>query len=427
MCECVNIKMGSYDNQIDVKMPNGELMGIDKCIAEEVQYLWTLGITTTGCCCGHNVAEGYIGVIDKDIEIMKKGGYRVHYNKCRPNDEDSFIPKSHYDDGKLNYLDYPNLYKKEGDYNKVNKIYLGDCLIEHTKIKSGSVDLILTDLPYGTMNGFNGINWDFAIEPKKVYEIANRLLRPNGKMILFSQEPYTSDLINKSIRNIPFSYRAIWEKDNFANALKCNGAMVGFFEDILMYSKRYDADIELLHPLRLYFKNVIDFIGLNLKQINTKLGHRKAEHTFYINSTQYELCTEQVYNELINELDIDIWNGFKTYNELKEIDDQFKKDFPSTFNLWEGKKYKSNILKYKKNYDGYHPTQKPVLLLEDLIKTFSNEGDLVVDLTAGSGSTGVACVNTNRKYILIEKDKEYTEIAQKRIKAIPQTLFDYTK
>jgi site-specific DNA-methyltransferase (adenine-specific) len=89
--------------------------------------------------------------------------------------------------------------------------------------------------------------------------------------------------------------------------------------------------------------------------------------------------------------------------------------FNATFNLWEGKKYKSNILKYKKDYDGYHPTQKPVLLLEDLIKTFSNEGNLVVDLTCGSGSTGVACVNTGRNFIGIEKDEKYFEIAKERI------------
>ena len=83
--------------------------------------------------------------------------------------------------------------------------------------------------------------------------------------------------------------------------------------------------------------------------------------------------------------------------------------------LWEGEKYKSNILKYKKDYNGYHPTQKPVLLLEDLIKTFSNEGNLVVDLTMGSGSTGVACLNTNRNFIGIEKDNHYFEVAKKRI------------
>jgi len=106
MCNCVNVKMGSYDNQITVKMPNGQLMGIDKCIAEEIQYLWALGIRTTGCCCGHNIKEGYIGIIKEDIEIMKKGGYRVRFKKDNLNDERNFIPKSHYKNGKLEYYDY---------------------------------------------------------------------------------------------------------------------------------------------------------------------------------------------------------------------------------------------------------------------------------------------------------------------------------
>ena len=110
--------------------------------------------------------------------------------------------------------------------------------------------------------------------------------------------------------------------------------------------------------------------------------------------------------------------GFFTekWEVLNEINENFKNKFLSTFNLWEGNKYKSNILKYKKDYDGHHPTQKPVLLLEDLIKTFSNENDLVVDLTMGSGSTGVACVNTNRNFIGIEMDDNYFQIAEQRIK-----------
>ncbi len=296
----------------------------------------------------------------------------------------------------------------------------GDCLIESDKIETGSVDLILTDLPYGNMNGAgldgwenNKTGWDFAIEPKKVYEIANRILRKNGKMVLFSQEPYTSKMINEAIANIPLNYRMIWKKDHFANALIAKKAPVSYYEDILVFSKTHDH--EALHPLRAYFKIVMDYIGLNLKQINNRLGHRRAEHTFYVDSTQYGLCTEKTYNELIQVFSIDKMQGFKTYAELKPIDDQFKKDLPSTFNLWEGNKYKSNILKYKKDYNGYHPTQKPILLLEDLIKTFSNENDLVVDLTMGSGSTGVACINTNRNFIGIEKDDKYFEIAKKRI------------
>jgi len=312
---------------------------------------------------------------------------------------------------------------------EVNQIIQGDCLIEHTKIESGSVDLILTDLPYGTItnapknwtpNNGKSHKWDEVIDTNKIYEIANRTLRKNGKMVLFSQEPFTTELINKSIPNVPFNYRMIWLKDHFANSLIAKKAPVSYYEDILVFSKTHD--MEAIHPLRPYFKKVMDFIGLNLKQINTKLGHRKAEHTFYIDSTQYGLCTEKTYNELINKLDIDMWNGFKSFTELKEIDDQFKKDLPSTFNLWEGNKYKSNILKYKKDYDGYHPTQKPILLLEDLIKTFSNEGDLVVDLTAGSGSTAVAGINTKRKYIIIEKEEKYYEISKCRVKAIPELL-----
>ncbi len=304
-------------------------------------------------------------------------------------------------------------------------LLLGDCLIESDKIESGSVDLILTDLPYGNMKGLNykvfnnpskdngGLIWDNTIDANKIMQIANRILRKNGKMLLFAQQPFTTELINAQIPNLPHSYNLIWEKTDFANCLLINKACANFYEDILIFSKNHE--FEGLHPLRPYFKIVMDFIGLNLKQINTKLGHRRAEHTFYIDSTQYGLCTEKTYKELIEVFGIDNMQGFKNFVELKAIDEEFKNKFASTFNLWEGNKYKSNILKYKKDYNGYHPTQKPILLLEDLIKTFSNEGDLVVDLTMGSGSTGVACKNLNRNFIGIELDPEYFKIAEKRI------------
>ena len=236
----------------------------------------------------------------------------------------------------------------------------------------------------------------------------------------------------------------IWEKNDFANALLCNKAPVSYFEDVLVFSKNHQKhDFEGMHPLRPYFKIVMDFIGLNLKQINSKLGHRRAEHTFYvtpkqaiikevgqkadhvtkIGSSQFSLCTEKTYKELIEVFEIDKIEGFKDFAELKQIDTEYRTEllrqmneqYPSTFNLWEGNKYKSNILKYKKDYNGCHPTQKPVLLLEDLIKTFSNENDLVVDLTMGSGSTGVACNNINRYFIGIEMSEQYFNIAQKRI------------
>ena len=108
-------------------------------------------------------------------------------------------------------------------------------------------------------------------------------------------------------------------------------------------------------------------------------------------------------------------NLFLPSQFLKKRYSKIKEETPSVFNIWQGGKSKSNVLEYKKDNDGYHPTQKPVALLEDLIQTYSNEGNTVLDFTMGSGSTGVACVNTNRHFIGIELDEGYFNIAKKRI------------
>ena len=310
-------------------------------------------------------------------------------------------------------------------------LWLGDCLIESDKIESGSVDLILTDLPYGTVNGIGNnenihhgmkgkTEWDSIIDTDKIMSIANRILRKNGKMILFAQQPFTTELINKAVANVQFNYSMIWEKDHFANALTAKKAPLNYYEDILIFSKTYDTDLN--HPVYDYADLVIEYINKPKKQIFEEMGHQGAFH-FLLgkNSFQVHLCTEKTYREMIEMYGIDKMEGFIEYDILKEQENEFYKRTQSTFNLWEGNKYKSNILKYKKDYNGYHPTQKPVLLLEDLIKTFSNEGNLVVDLTMGSGSTGVACKNTNRSFIGIEKDEQYFKIAEQRINA--RTLF----
>jgi len=301
----------------------------------------------------------------------------------------------------------------------------GDTLIENEYIKDGSVDLILTDLPYGIVTmkenagNYKVLNtaekWDKVLDTEKIMQIANRILRKNGKMLLFAQQPFTTELINKQIANLPHSYNLIWEKNDFANGLGVNKATVSFYEDIVLFSKVYDT--ELKHPVYDYADLVIDYIGKPKKEIFKEMGHQGAFH-FLLGkgSFQAHLCTEKTYLQMIEIYSIDKMNGFLNYSILKEQENKFKEQTKSTFNLWEGNKYKSNILKYKKDYEGHHPTQKPVLLLEDLIKTFSNENDLVVDLTMGSGSTGVACKNTNRNFIGIEKDEKYFNIAVKRIK-----------
>ena len=302
------------------------------------------------------------------------------------------------------------------------QLYKGNCLIESDKIESGSVDLILTDLPYGTMirtgdtnrniiKMRNKLKWDIEIEPKKVFEIANRILRKKGKMILFSQEPYTTQLINYK-SNVVFNYRATWEKDNFAVALGAKVNMVSFTEDVLIFNKAEDTDFK--HPLRDYAIKVLKWIEEPRTSVLEYIGMGNIRF-FRIKQNEFAKPTKKAYDKIIELFEINEMEGFITYDDILKIDSEYKNTTKSTFNLWEGKKYKSNILKYKKDYDGHHPTQKPVLLLEDLIKTFSNEGDLVVDLTMGSGSTLVACKNTNRNGIGIEMNDEYFNIASERV------------
>lgn len=309
----------------------------------------------------------------------------------------------------------------------------GDTLIENENIKDGSVDLILTDLPYGTIKGqgnspaakqwgFKNSEWDLAIEPKKVYDIANRILRKNGKIVLFGQEPYISKLISEAIPNLPFGLKMIWEKDSYGSHLKCNKAPLGYFEEIIVFSKTESDNSK--EPIRKYLRDIqkkhsIDYRNNELQRHYVDCGICKniasarttLKHLLDSDYDQLRYITEKHYNELLKFIPFDL-----SFSELTKLTDDYKTKTQSTFNLWEGNKYKSNILKYKKDYNGHHPTQKPVLLLEDLIKTFSNENDLVVDLTMGSGSTGVACRNTNRNFIGIEKDENYFNIAVSRIK-----------
>lgn len=311
----------------------------------------------------------------------------------------------------------------------VIKLCKGDCLVESDKIEDGSVDLILTDLPYGTVKGlgnsrvakekkYNVSEWDNIIDTEKIMNIANRILRKNGKMVLTANQPFTTELISKAIPNLPHCYNMYWDKMHFSNCLISNKAPVSYIEDILVFSKK---ESDLTNPVKAYTNRIKDFINKPNKEIFEDFnnnGYKKYAVLDTFNSDKarrYNFLTLETFINLESLYKISSMNDFKEWEYLNKIHRSFEDGTPSVFNLWEGKKYKSNILKYKKDYNGYHPTQKPVLLLEDLIKTFSNEGDLVVDLTMGSGSTGVACVNTNRNFTGIELGDNFFDIACTRI------------
>ena len=295
----------------------------------------------------------------------------------------------------------------------------GDCLELMKNIPDGSIDLILCDLPYGTINGaaFDGwerstTEWDKRLNTEKLFAEYERTLRRNGTAVLFSQEPYTSILRCYKATNIEFAYPLVWEKDHFANALIAKKVPVSYFEDLTVFYKKHDS--QLLNPLRDYSRCLLKYIGKSKKEIIELIG-QSADHFFRINSMQFSLCTETTYQKLIDYFHIDNMDGFKTFAECEQIERTFKRTFKRTFNLPEGQKFIGNVLKFKKDYQGFHPTQKPVALLEHLVKIYTNESDTVLDNCMGSGSTGVACVNTNRRFIGIELDEGYFNIAKKRI------------
>jgi DNA modification methylase len=307
----------------------------------------------------------------------------------------------------------------------------GDCLERMKEIESGSVDAVICDLPYGTMKGA-GLDgwtegktyWDECINHDELLNEYNRILRTNGALILFSQDPFTGKLMTEQHGNLPFSYRYTWLKDHFANALIAKKAPVNHTEDVCVFFKKHTKhDFEGFHPLRPYAKHVTDHIGKSKRQIFSEMGHQGMCHFMRHETTQFLLCTNATYNQLIDLYGINNMPGYRPFDELAAINADYRLAMikrmnsasPKLFNRPQRQKYKSNVLAYKKDYDGYHPTQKPVKLIEDLIKTYTNEGDIVLDNTMGSGSTGVAAINTVRKFIGIELDENYFQIAKNRI------------
>ena len=309
-----------------------------------------------------------------------------------------------------------------------DKIYNIDCLEGMKHIPDGSIDAIICDLPYGTMKGIVNApgwencscEWDEIIPTDQLFEQYERVLRKGGTIVLFSQEPYTSHLRTFKAKNIDFCYPMIWKKNSAGNALMSKSAPVSVFEDINVFAKANPLhDFDLAHPLREYFAKVLEFIAVPKAQIMDELGSR-IDHTFRCNSSQFALCTAETYDALISRYRIDKMQGFRTFEDLKAVDDKFiiVKEHERTFNLPEGKAQLLNVLEFDKDpKEGLHPTQKPLALIQRLVLTYSNEGDTILDNCMGSGTTAVACIKEKRHFIGFELNKEYFDKACKRIDA----------
>ncbi len=229
------------------------------------------------------------------------------------------------------------------------KLYNNDCFNIFPLLESGSIDLVLCDMPYGTTCN----KWDSTLPLDQIFKCLDRITKPSTAIVLFGQSRFTAQLI---IKSPIYRYTLIWEKSRAGGFLNASRMPLQAHEDITIHYKK----LPIYNPQR----------------------EEGKPYTL----TQYG-------------------QGSTNYNQQK---------LTTTVN--EGTRMPRSVVKFSNaNGHPYHPTQKPVELLEYLIKTYSNEEGVVLDFCMGSGSTGVACKNLNRGFIGIELEKEYYDIAQQRI------------
>ena len=234
--------------------------------------------------------------------------------------------------------------------NKINKIYLGNCLELMKDIPDKSIDMILCDLPYQT----TACHWDILIPFEPLWEQYKRIIKDNGAIVLTASQPFTSALVMSNIKD--FRYCWVWDKKKGGNIMNLKSQPYKVHEDVCVFS---------IKP-----------------------------HLYYPIMTEQKERTGKTYSN--GEA-----NGIENYGDIR------------TYN----KKYPKSILEISNadQREKIHPTQKPVPLFEYLIKTYTNEGDLVLDNCAGSFTTAIAAINTNRNYICMEKDETYFNIGKDRI------------
>ena len=239
-------------------------------------------------------------------------------------------------------------------------VFHGDCLEIMKSIPDGSIDMILCDLPYGTTI----CKWDVVIPFAELWQQYNRVIKLNGAIVLTASQPFTSILVNSNLKM--FKYEWIYEKSSGSNFAVVKYQPMKEHENILVFSKNKHN----------YFPILQERKGSGLKRIKSE---------YKSNTTSGHITQNLVTNR-----------KDKNYSDLRN---------PSSVQFFNN----------RESSRGLHPTQKPVALFEYLIKTYTQEGEKVLDNCAGSGTTGIACINTNRNYILIEKEQKYFDIINERI------------
>lgn len=245
----------------------------------------------------------------------------------------------------------------------MNKVLQGDCLELMKDIPDKSIDMILCDLPYGT----TVCKWDTIIPFEPLWEQYKRIIKDNGAIVLTASQPFTSALVMSNQKM--FKYELIWDKKRGYEPQLANIRPQKSHENILIFCKS---------------KTIYNPQKTPLDKVDKRVGSGRRNNR--LDGTGHNILSS-------------ITSGEKVYKDR----------FPLSIQFFSNANQK----------DKTHPTQKPVALFEYLIKTYTNEGNTVLDNCAGSGTTAIACINTNRNYILMEKEPEYIEIINKRLSTQP--------
>ena len=247
----------------------------------------------------------------------------------------------------------------------------GDCLERMKEIPDDSVNLILCDLPYGTTK----CKWDTVIDVNKLWAEYKRIIKkPSGVILLFGQQPFTSMLISSNYEW--FKYNMIWKKNKTTQFLLANYRPMKCTEDICVFSKGGAAAASR-------HKGNMTYNPQNLQSVDIKKKNSAARIGKMLNQSHH----------------------LGPNNKLTS-DTEYSQKFTN---------YPTELLEFDIEFETIHETQKPIKLTEYLIKTYSNEGEMVLDNTMGSGTTGVGCINTNRKFIGIELKEIYYKLSKYRI------------
>jgi site-specific DNA-methyltransferase (adenine-specific) len=249
-------------------------------------------------------------------------------------------------------------------------LYHGDCLEVMPQLE-GPFDAIISDPPFGT----TACKWDTIIPFESMWEQYERLVRRNGAIVLFGSQPFTSALVMSNVAW--FKYEWIWQKNKCSNFLQANFQPLKRHENILVFSQ----------------------------------GH----------ITYTPKNTPMMYNPIMTGVQNSFNKGQGTDTSLKSWKARRGNDYTLRSNENDGQ-FPKSIVEFSCDTKSLHPTQKPVELLEYLVKTYTSQGDIVLDNCFGSGTTAIACQNTNRRFVGIEQKLEYIWIAAKRIEENRQRL-----